>query len=81
MEYEIKTDRQTIWINGSTGLLGRFNKRFSDVHGQDSTCCNCGPTRTANIKLAWDNFKDEMKKNHGISVSDEDAPDSVAAEL
>ncbi|NJR31539.1 MAG: hypothetical protein HC778_00070 [Chamaesiphon sp. CSU_1_12] len=59
--FEVKNDGTTIWINGRTGLIGRYNKRRMDVHDRHSKCLDCSDKGLAA-------FVESMRQYHQIDL-------------
>ena len=75
MNYEVRTNIDTIWINGDSGFLGRFNSRFRDVHSDSSKCCGCGSV--TDIRQDWQTFVKDMEQIHGIRIEKSWIPEKI----
>jgi hypothetical protein len=71
-EYEITTNGATVWVNGATGLLGRFGIHGIDIHrkleeqSEKGQCLFC--THETTTGHDWMTFVAKMKEFHGIEV-------------
>lgn len=75
---QIQKDNETVWFNGPTGLLGRFNRRMFDVHNIHGSCSNCSTVH--DLSSDWSRFKDAMRSVHKIVVFDEEIPQNLREE-
>jgi hypothetical protein len=73
MRAEVKSDGTTVWVNGADGMLGRFNRRFLDVH-IDGACAGDGCAPGPCTLEHWNVFKTKMLEVHGVRVSDKHMP-------
>ena len=70
--YEITTNGTTVWVNGATGLLGRFGIHGIDIHrkleeqSEKGQCLFC--THETTTGHDWMTFVAKMKELHGIEV-------------
>lgn len=70
--HEIISDGVTVWVNGQTGLLGRFGKTGIDIHRPmeeqscKGVCLFC--THASVTASDWPVFVAKMEEHFGIVV-------------
>jgi hypothetical protein len=73
-EVGIVSDGTVVWVNRSTGCIGRFGKNGIDVHSVDtSTCLHCTHERAT--KKNWEVFKEKMLEHHLVVVTNIHKPE------
>ena len=78
MRHTTHSDGVTVWVNGETGLLGRFGVMGIDVHRpmseqrEKGECLHC--THGLVTRADWDVFVAKMKEHFGITVSQRHMP-------
>lgn len=76
--HDITSDDRTVWVNGATGLLGRFGKMGIDIHRplteqqESGECLFC--THEPTTAEDWDVFVVKMKELYGVDVPDSHRP-------
>lgn len=63
-KFELKVDRDRLWINNGTGLIARFSSRGVDIH-RDGLCVSCN---TKELKT-FNYFVAELNRIHGIDLN------------
>ncbi len=75
----ITSDGVTVWVNGASGLLGRFGRNGIDIHRPASEqqtkgeCLFCTHEKTT--PADWEMFVRGMQTHHGIFVHPRYMPD------
>ena len=74
----VKKDSDSIWFNGNSGLLGRFNRRTYDIHDMSGLCSS--RSKVSDIASDWKRFTEAMASVHKIVVFDSDLPENLKGE-
>lgn len=74
----VKKDSDSIWFNGHSGLLGRFNRRTFDIYDTSGLCSS--RSKVSDIALDGKRFTEAMVSVHKIIVFDSDLPENLKGE-
>lgn len=78
MKTDITSDGVTVWVNGESGLLGRFGVNGIDIHRPAEVqatlgvCLHC--THTPSTEADWYVFVAKMEEHYGVVVGPQHKP-------
>lgn len=80
-DYEIQTDDQTVWVNGPSGCVGRFQRSDSGLEFySNSGMVDIKSTRD-NLDVNWKQFCHDIKQLSAIEVPNDFKPEETFEQL